>query len=64
MLRLTSLLAAKTGVGFVLIQARYQFRAADLMMAMILISVVGFGTEKLIVRTLERRTIGKWEVNL
>jgi ABC-type nitrate/sulfonate/bicarbonate transport system permease component len=58
------MLAAKTGVGFVLMQARYQFRAADLMMAMILISVVGFGTEKLIVRTLERRTIGKWEVNL
>ncbi len=57
------MLAAKMGVGFVLMQARYQFRAADLMMAMILISVVGFGTEKLIVRTLERRTIGKWEVN-
>jgi ABC-type nitrate/sulfonate/bicarbonate transport system permease component len=56
------MLAAKTGVGFVLMQARYQFRAADLMMAMILISVVGYGTEKLIVRTLERRTIGKWEV--
>jgi ABC-type nitrate/sulfonate/bicarbonate transport system permease component len=58
------MLAAKTGIGFVLMQARYQFRAADLMMAMILISVVGFGTERLIVRTLERRTIGKWEVNL
>lgn len=57
------MLAAKMGVGFVLMQARYQFRAADLMMAMILISVVGFGTEKLIVRTLERRTIDKWEVN-
>jgi ABC-type nitrate/sulfonate/bicarbonate transport system permease component len=56
------MLAAKTGVGFVLMQARYQFRAADLMMAMILISVVGYGTEKLIVRTLERKTIGKWEV--
>jgi ABC-type nitrate/sulfonate/bicarbonate transport system permease component len=57
------MLAAKTGVGFVLMQARYQFRAADLMMAMILISIVGFTTEKMIVRTLERRTIGKWEVN-
>jgi ABC-type nitrate/sulfonate/bicarbonate transport system permease component len=56
------MLAAKTGVGFVLMQARYQFRAADLMMAMILISVVGYGTEKLIVRTLERKTIGKWEI--
>jgi ABC-type nitrate/sulfonate/bicarbonate transport system permease component len=57
------MLAAKTGVGFVLMQARYQFRAADLMMAMILISVVGYGTEKLIVRTLERKTIGKWEIS-
>jgi ABC-type nitrate/sulfonate/bicarbonate transport system permease component len=57
------MLAAKTGVGFVLMQARYQFRAADLMMAMILISVVGYGTERLIIRTLERRTIAKWEVN-
>jgi ABC-type nitrate/sulfonate/bicarbonate transport system permease component len=58
------MLAAKTGVGFVLMQARYQFRAADLMMAMILISLVGYGTERLIVRTLERKTIGKWEVNI
>jgi ABC-type nitrate/sulfonate/bicarbonate transport system permease component len=57
------MLAAKDGVGFVLMQARYQFRAADLMMAMILISIVGFGTERLIVRTLERRTIAKWDVN-
>jgi hypothetical protein len=32
-------------------------------MAMILISVVGYGTERLIIRTLERRTIAKWEVN-
>jgi ABC-type nitrate/sulfonate/bicarbonate transport system permease component len=58
------MLAAKDGVGFVLMQARYQFRAADLMMAMILISIVGFGTERLIVRTLERRTTAKWDVNL
>jgi ABC-type nitrate/sulfonate/bicarbonate transport system permease component len=57
------MLAAKDGVGFVLMQARYQFRAADLMMAMILISIVGFGTEKLIVRTLERRTTAKWNVD-
>jgi NitT/TauT family transport system permease protein len=57
------MLAAKDGVGFVLMQARYQFRAADLMMAMILISIVGFGTERLIVRTLERRTTAKWDVN-
>jgi ABC-type nitrate/sulfonate/bicarbonate transport system permease component len=58
------MLAAKTGVGFLLMQARFQFRASDLMMAMILISVVGYGTERLLVRTLERRTVAKWEVNL
>ncbi len=57
------MLAAKTGVGFLLMQARYQFRAADLMMAMILISVVGFGTERLIIRTLERRTIARWQID-
>jgi hypothetical protein len=34
------------------------------MMAMILISVVGYATERLLVRTLERRTVAKWEVNL
>jgi len=58
------MLAAKTGVGFLLMQARFQFRASDLMMAMILISVVGYATERLLVRTLERRTVAKWEVNL
>lgn len=56
------MLSAKAGVGFVLTEARFQFRADDLMMSMILISVVGFATEKLIVRTLERRTTEKWEV--
>ena len=56
------MLSAKAGVGFVLTEARFQFRADDLMMSMILISVVGFATEKLIVRTLERKTIEKWEV--
>jgi ABC-type nitrate/sulfonate/bicarbonate transport system permease component len=56
------MLSSKAGVGFILTEARFQFRADDLMMAMILISVVGFATEKLIVRTLERRTIEKWEV--
>jgi ABC-type nitrate/sulfonate/bicarbonate transport system permease component len=56
------MLSAKAGVGFVLTEARFQFRADDLMMSMILISVVGFATEKLIVRTIERKTTEKWEV--
>jgi ABC-type nitrate/sulfonate/bicarbonate transport system permease component len=45
-------------------ESRYQFRATDLMMAMILISVVGYVTERLIVGTLEKKTTEKWEVKL
>jgi ABC-type nitrate/sulfonate/bicarbonate transport system permease component len=56
------MLASETGIGFLLMEARFQFRATDLMMAMILISIVGYATEKLIVGTIERRTIRKWEV--
>jgi NitT/TauT family transport system permease protein len=54
--------ASQTGIGFVLIQSRYLFRAVDLMTAMILVSVVGYGTEKAIVGTIERWTIERWEV--
>jgi ABC-type nitrate/sulfonate/bicarbonate transport system permease component len=54
--------ASSTGIGFVLIQSRYLFRAVDLMTAMILVSVVGYGTEKVIVGTIERWTIERWEV--
>jgi len=36
----------------------------DLMMAMILISVVGYVTERLIVGTLERKTTERWEVKI
>ncbi len=57
------ILAAQTGIGYVLNEARFLFRAADLMMAMVLISVIGYVTEKVIVGTLERRTIEKWEVS-
>jgi hypothetical protein len=34
----------------------------DLMTAMILVAIVGYATEKLIVGTIEKRTIEKWEV--
>lgn len=54
--------ASETGIGFVLIQSRYLFRAVDLMTAMILVSIVGYGTEKAIVGTIERWTIERWEV--
>lgn len=56
------ILAAQTGVGFILIEARFLFRAVDLMTAMILVSIIGYTTEKLIVGTIERRTIERWEV--
>jgi ABC-type nitrate/sulfonate/bicarbonate transport system permease component len=56
------MLASQTGIGSVLTEARYQFRADDLMMAMVLISIVGYVTERLLVGTLEKKTIQKWEV--
>jgi ABC-type nitrate/sulfonate/bicarbonate transport system permease component len=56
------MLASQDGIGYVLMESRYQFRAVDLMTAMILVAIVGYATEKLIIRTIERRTIEKWEV--
>jgi ABC-type nitrate/sulfonate/bicarbonate transport system permease component len=58
------MLASQSGIGSVLMESRYQFRATDLMMAMILISVVGYTTERLIVGTLEKKTTEKWEVKV
>jgi ABC-type nitrate/sulfonate/bicarbonate transport system permease component len=58
------MLASQSGIGSVLMESRYQFRATDLMMAMVLISVVGYVTERLIVGTLERKTTEKWEVKI
>lgn len=56
------MLASSAGIGFMLMEARFQFRAVDLMTAMILISIVGYITELLIVRLVEKRTTEKWEV--
>jgi ABC-type nitrate/sulfonate/bicarbonate transport system permease component len=58
------MLASQSGIGSILMESRYQFRATDLMMAMILISVVGYLTERVIVGTLERKTTEKWEVKV
>jgi ABC-type nitrate/sulfonate/bicarbonate transport system permease component len=58
------MLASQSGIGSVLMESRYQLRATDLMMAMILISVVGYSTERLIVGTLENKTTEKWEVKV
>jgi len=58
------MLASESGIGSVLMESRFQFRATDLMMAMVLISVVGYATERLIVGTLERKTTEKWEVKI
>src|SRR5262245_40693174 len=58
------MLAAQYGIGSILIESRYQFRATDLMMAMILISIVGYITERLIVGTLEKKTTERWEVKV
>jgi ABC-type nitrate/sulfonate/bicarbonate transport system permease component len=58
------MLASQSGIGSILMESRYQFRANDLMMAMILISIVGYVTERLIVGTLEKKTTERWEVKL
>jgi ABC-type nitrate/sulfonate/bicarbonate transport system permease component len=57
------MLASQDGIGYLLMESRFQFRAVDLMTAMILVAVVGYATEKLIVDTIEKRTIEKWEVH-
>jgi ABC-type nitrate/sulfonate/bicarbonate transport system permease component len=56
------MLASQDGIGYVLMESRFQFRAVDLMTAMILIAIVGYATEKLLVDTIEKRTLEKWEV--
>src|SRR2546430_1336416 len=58
------MLASQSGIGSVLMESRYQFRATDLMMAMILISIVGYITERLTVGTLEKKTTERWEVKI
>jgi ABC-type nitrate/sulfonate/bicarbonate transport system permease component len=58
------MLASQSGIGSLLMESRYQFRATDLMMAMILISIVGYATERLIVGTIEKKTTEKWEVKV
>ena len=56
------MLASQDGIGYFLMESRFQFRAVDLMTAMILIAIVGYATEKVIVDTIEKRTLEKWEV--
>ncbi len=56
------MLASQDGIGYLLMESRFQFRAVDLMTFMILVAIVGYATEKLIVDTIEKRTVEKWEV--
>ena len=56
------MLASQDGIGYLLMESRFQFRAVDLMTAMILVAIVGYATESVLVGTIERRTIEKWEV--
>jgi ABC-type nitrate/sulfonate/bicarbonate transport system permease component len=58
------MLASQSGIGSVLMESRYQLRATDLMMAMMLISIVGYATERLVVGTLEKKTTERWEVKV
>lgn len=56
------MLAGAVGIGYVLMQSRLFFRSADLLSFMIMISVVGYASERVIVGTLEKWTVKKWEV--
>lgn len=56
------MLASQDGIGYLLMESRFQFRAVDLMTAMVLVAVVGYATEKIVVGTIEKRTIERWEV--
>jgi ABC-type nitrate/sulfonate/bicarbonate transport system permease component len=56
------MLASQDGIGYFLMESRFQFKAVDLMTAMILVAIVGYATEKVIVDTIEKRTLEKWEV--
>jgi ABC-type nitrate/sulfonate/bicarbonate transport system permease component len=58
----SEMLASQDGIGYFLMESRFQFKAVDLMTAMILIAIVGYATEKLIVDTIEKRTLERWEV--
>jgi len=56
------MLASQDGIGYFLMESRFQFKAVDLMTAMILIAIVGYATEKILIDTIEKRTLEKWEV--
>jgi ABC-type nitrate/sulfonate/bicarbonate transport system permease component len=56
------MLASQDGIGYLLMESGFQFKAVDLMTAMILVAIVGYATEAIIVDTIEKRTLEKWEV--
>jgi ABC-type nitrate/sulfonate/bicarbonate transport system permease component len=55
------MLASPDGIGYLLVESRFQFRASDLMTVMVIVGVVGYLTEKIIIDTVEKRTIEKWD---
>lgn len=58
----TEILVSQSGIGFVLNQSRFYFRAADLITTMIIVAIIGYVTERLLVGMLEKRTIERWQV--
>ena len=51
------IVVGQSGIGFVLNQSRFLFQTADLLTAMAVVAVVGYASEILVVRMLEKRTI-------
>jgi ABC-type nitrate/sulfonate/bicarbonate transport system permease component len=58
----TEILVSQSGIGFVLNQSRFYFRAEDLITTMIIVAIIGYLTERVLVGTLEKRTIERWQV--
>lgn len=55
------IVVGQSGIGFVLNQSRFLFQTADLLTAMAVVAVVGYASEILVVRMLEKRTIEIWQ---
>jgi ABC-type nitrate/sulfonate/bicarbonate transport system permease component len=57
----TEILVGQSGIGYVLNQSRFLFRASDLITTMVITAVIGLITERLLVGTLEKRTVERWQ---
>lgn len=55
------IVVGQSGVGYILNQSRFLFRTEDLITGMIAVAIIGYATERLVVGTLEKRTLEIWQ---